>query len=118
MSEMTLDHLLKPHREAAEAEYPEVIDYYATEEYERAAFAAGARHALTHPIILTSVEELEALPVGAKVLGFTDTVWTATRSAAGTLMVEADGGWRTPGALVKSGPLQLISLPAETEEDA
>lgn len=64
----TLDDLLAPHRDAVEDAYGRVdrakvrTTVQGLRHSHALGFLAGARYALSHPIILTTVEEMEAPP--------------------------------------------------------
>ncbi|GAB3192011.1 hypothetical protein [Nesterenkonia suensis] len=111
-----LNAFLKPIRDAAEERYPingshDCATSLVIKDYQRA-FLAGARHALTEPIILRTAEELYALPVGS-IVG---------HISIGRLYVQTAGkGWHslthdyalTPASLVATAPVELIRLPRE-----
>ncbi|GAB3192032.1 hypothetical protein [Nesterenkonia suensis] len=77
-------------------------------------FLAGARHALAHPIILRTPEELDALPEGSVVLDRGGTAF----------FKEVTGAWwnrpvyRFSEELIEqSGSVQLIELPRGEEAE-
>ncbi|MDZ5076757.1 hypothetical protein [Nesterenkonia sp. HG001] len=104
-----LNDVLKPLRDAAE----EVERGFKRSAID--AFVAGAAHALTHPIILRTAEELAALPVGSVVLDWVDRAYVRSDLREGWSWVAHDGYAATHDglALAASGPIELIRLPAE-----
>ncbi|MGQ7788175.1 hypothetical protein [Nesterenkonia sp. K-15-9-6] len=108
-----LNDVLKPLRDAAAVIERNVDELYSEGgEFVAGAFIAGARHALTEPIILRTPEELDALPMGAVVGELDDgDVFVKVKDAAWHHL----GGVNLfpPGALIMMHPVELIRLPRE-----
>ncbi|GAB3191825.1 hypothetical protein [Nesterenkonia suensis] len=106
-----LDDILTPHHDEALKYATEMDGLVSLDE----AFADGARHALTEPIILRTAEELDALPVGSVVLDWVDRAYVRSDLREGWSWVAQDGYAATHDglALAASGPVELIRLPKE-----
>lgn len=103
-----LNDILKPHHDEGLTYATEMDGLVSLDE----AFADGARHALTRPIILRTPEELDALPVRSVV--------AAPGSWEMAIKVDDDCSWcaerassLSSGEIVEATPVELIRLPKE-----
>jgi hypothetical protein len=105
-----LNDVLKPLRDAADEVERGTDEVYGSGgRFAAEAFLAGARHALTQPIILRTPEELDALPVGSAIRaqgwGLILTCWDPGRFET------ASHSWDSAELLADRGPVELIRLP-------